>query len=115
MNSFSCFKTLKVAVIILLIRVKMPTIATTIVEQFGTLPSHMRSIEHLHEGVLLLSIYCFIYLTLFVGVLCSSLFWYALFCVLSIVPWGSLSIYLCTIVHYINGSHASKLFNEVSF
>ena len=48
-------------------------------------------------------------------VLCLSLFWYALICVLSIVPLGSFGIYLCTIFHYLNGSHASKLFNEVSF
>ena len=48
-------------------------------------------------------------------VLCLSLLWYALICVLSIVPLGSFGIYLCTIFHYLNGSHASKLFNEVSF
>ena len=33
--------------------------------------------------VLLLLIYCFMYLPLFVDVLCWSLFWYALLCVLS--------------------------------
>ena len=33
--------------------------------------------------VLLLMIYCFMYLPLFVGVLCSSLVWYALLYVLS--------------------------------
>ena len=32
--------------------------------------------------VLLLLIYCFMYLPLFLGVLCWSLFWYALLCVL---------------------------------
>ena len=33
--------------------------------------------------VLLLLLYCFMYLPLFVGVLCWSLFWYTLLCVLS--------------------------------
>ena len=33
----------------------------------------------------------------------------------TIVPLGSLSIYLCTIPHYVNGGHPSKLFNEVYF
>ena len=33
--------------------------------------------------VLLVSIYCFMYLPLFVGVLCLSLFWYALLYFLS--------------------------------
>ena len=33
--------------------------------------------------VLLLLIYCSMYLTLFVGVLCCSLFWYTVLCVLS--------------------------------
>ena len=33
---------------------------------------------------LLLMIYCFMHLPLFVGVLCWSLVWYALLCVLSI-------------------------------
>ena len=38
---------------------------------------------------MLLLIYCFMYLTLFVGVLCWSLFWYALLCFFSsfAVPW----------------------------
>ena len=31
----------------------------------------------------MLFIYCFMYLPLFVGILCWSLFWYALLCVLS--------------------------------
>ena len=30
-----------------------------------------------------------------------------------IVPLGSLSTYMCTILHYLNGSHASKLVNKV--
>ena len=29
-----------------------------------------------------------------------------------IVPLESLSIYLCTLFHYLNGRHASKLFDE---
>ena len=29
------------------------------------------------------------------------------------IPLGSLSIYPCTILQYLNGCHASKLFNEV--
>ena len=33
--------------------------------------------------VLLLLVYCFMFLPLLVGVLCWSLFWYALLCVLS--------------------------------
>ena len=38
-----------------------------------------------HSGamVLLLLIYCSMYLPLFVGVLCLAMFWYALLCVLS--------------------------------
>ena len=32
-----------------------------------------------------------------------------------IVPLGSLCIYLCTILHYLNGGHASKFLNEVNY